>query len=282
MFPDRDWTWMRGVIRNLAYLAKPVRDKRAKIVSARELLDYGFELLARAEGEDGGSALDRALLYRDGLMIAMLAARPFRESNFAPIVIGQHLVKRGAAYWLCFEGSETKNHRPIELPVPEIFNQHIQRYCDHYRPVLFPRNRGWVDGNQETGATCDALWLSSRGNPMSANTLYACISTRTRTKFGFAITPHLFRDCAATSIAIDDPAHVRIAAKLLGHAQFKTTERSYIQARSFEASRRHQNAIETYRMTDAAYQPMAENKEALSEKRSTVEEGAKALACIEK
>ena len=29
-------------------------------------------------------------------------------------------------------------------------------------------------------------------------------------RFGHALNPHLFRDCAATSIAIEDPDHVRI------------------------------------------------------------------------
>ena len=53
---------------------------------------------------------------------------------------------------------------------------------------------------------------------------------------GRAINPHLFRDCAATSIAIDDPGHVGIACRLLGHRAASTTERYYNHARGVEAS----------------------------------------------
>ena len=251
MFPHNDWLWVRPVIQNLSYLAKPSREKRVKIVPIQELLHLGFELMTKAEGPNGGTVFNRALLYRDGLMIAMLAARPFREANFASIVIGQHLIKRGQTYWVCFSGSETKNHQPIELPLPEVLNTDIERYCSQHRLILFPRNRGWTEGSPETGATCGNLWLSSRGNPMPANTVYERLTTITRSKFGHSITPHLFRDCAATSIAIDDPAHVRIAGKLLGHSRFRTTERYYIQAQSFEASRKYQRVIATKRGKEA-------------------------------
>ena len=47
--------------------------------------------------------------------------------------------------------------------------------------------------------------------------LNAAIVGRTAAAFGHPVNPHLFRDCAATSIAIDDPQHVRIASQILGH-----------------------------------------------------------------
>jgi len=53
----------------------------------------------------------------------------------------------------------------------------------------------------------------------------------------------LFRDCAATSIAIDDPDHIGIASRLLGHRAASTTERYYNHARSVEASRLMQQHI---------------------------------------
>ena len=57
------------------------------------------------------------------------------------------------------------------------------------------------------------------------------------------IHPHLFRDAATTSIAIDDPKHIGIASRLLGHRNQSTTELYYNQARSIEASRRMQNSL---------------------------------------
>ena len=64
------------------------------------------------------------------------------------------------------------------------------------------------------------------------------------------INPHLFRDCAATTIAIEDPPHVRIASQLLGHRTFSTTEKYYNQARGLEASRIMQNHVLSLRRSE--------------------------------
>ena len=73
--------------------------------------------------------------------------------------------------------------------------------------------------------------------------MYMRITARTRDGLGRSINPHLFRDCAATSIAIDDPNHIGIASRLLGHRAASTTERHYNHARSVEASRLMQQHI---------------------------------------
>ena len=62
-------------------------------------------------------------------------------------------------------------------------------------------------------------------------------------KFGKDMSPHLFRDSAATTLAIDDPRHVRVAAAVLGHRSFTTTEKYYRQSRSIEAQKTFFNAI---------------------------------------
>ena len=49
------------------------------------------------------------------------------------------------------------------------------------------------------------------------------------------MNPHLFRDCAVTSIAINDPDHVQSAAQLLGHSSLNTTEEHYIHAQAHKA-----------------------------------------------
>ena len=74
-------------------------------------------------------------------------------------------------------------------------------------------------------------------------TIYNTICMHTENAFGRAINPHLFRDAAATTLAIADPAHVRVAAPLLGHRTFTTTERHYQQAKSFDAHRAYIDAL---------------------------------------
>jgi hypothetical protein len=48
-----------------------------------------------AERADNLAPLRRALLYRDGLIIALLAADPLRRANIAALEIGKTLVKDG-------------------------------------------------------------------------------------------------------------------------------------------------------------------------------------------
>jgi integrase len=67
------------------------------------------------------------------------------------------------------------------------------------------------------------------------------------TGLGQASNPHLFRDNAATTMAVADPGHVRLAAPLLGHRSTTTTERYYQQAQSLEGHREFQTVIDGVR-----------------------------------
>ena len=93
------------------------------------------------------------------------------------------------------------------------------------------------------GVSSDGLWLSMYGQPMTDNGIYDCVVARTSEGLGQPINPHLFRDCAVTSVAIDDPANIGIASRLLGHRTRSTTERYYNQACGVEASRLMQEAL---------------------------------------
>ena len=70
--------------------------------------------------------------------------------------------------------------------------------------------------------------------------------------FGNSINPHLFRDIAATTLAIYDPDHVTIAAPLFGHRSFATTEKYYEQANTIEATCRYQKQVRTRRRAAVA------------------------------
>lgn len=78
---------------------------------------------------------------------------------------------------------------------------------------------------------------------MTEMAIYDVIRGRTKAAFGNALNPHMFRDAAATTLAISAPERVRSAAPLLGHRTFATTERHYIQATGLDAHRRFVNAL---------------------------------------
>ena len=83
------------------------------------------------------------------------------------------------------------------------------------------------------------LWVGLTGRALLANMIEVAITRRTKAAFGAPINPHAFRDCAATTLAVEDPAHIGAAATILGHASFRTTSKHYIQANTLTASRHH-------------------------------------------
>ncbi|MDA8252036.1 MAG: hypothetical protein M0Z28_23125, partial [Rhodospirillales bacterium] len=64
---------------------------------------------------------------------------------------------------------------------------------------------------------------------------------------GERLTPHRFRDSAATFIAEEQPEHVQIIAALLGHATLRTSEMHYNQAGMLSAHRRYLEALDALR-----------------------------------
>jgi integrase/recombinase XerD len=229
MDPRQDWSWIHRMAAPIRARHRSARPKRQRLVAAGDLFDLGAALMARAEQENTECA--RAMTYRDGLIIALLAARPLRLRNLAGLVLDRTLASRGTQWWIEFPALETKTKEPIELPWPVPLVAPLETYLARHRGVLAQLRGG------STRSVGGALWISRHGSPMGRRAIYGCIKARTLEGLGRAINPHLFRDCAATTIAIEDPGHVGIAARLLGHRTASTTEKYYNQAHSVEASR---------------------------------------------
>ena len=166
-------------------------------------------------------------------MIALLAARPIRISNLALIEI--HLVQSGGLYRLVFSAEEIKIGRPLDLHCPAELTPYIDRYLEFYRPLLMARAKA--------PAPTRRMWINYAGGVMDISAIHYQIKIQTKRAFGHPINPHLFRDCAATSIAIHDPEHVRIATAILGHTRVSTTNKHYNQAQMLTAAREHNREI---------------------------------------
>jgi integrase/recombinase XerD len=118
MAPDADWDWLIQVYRSLRAQVRPVRDKLSRLKPIDELAAVGERLMDEAETAVGWSARRRAVGYRDGLMIALLAYRPVRLKNFASMRLGRHLTKVGGCWQILFAADETKSHVPYEAIAP--------------------------------------------------------------------------------------------------------------------------------------------------------------------
>jgi integrase len=235
-----DFRWLFRAAGRLEAQAVSVQNKRQKVVPTDQLVELGFKLMNHAEELVTKNAIKAAWLYRDGLMIALLALRPLRRRNFSAITLGQHLVDFGDEWMLRFEASETKQRRPIEMVFPASLVDQLRRYISQHRPLL-------AGAGSCRGTAGDALWVSRDGGPLTPHGFWQVIARRTKDEFGYVLNPHLFRDCAATTIAIDDPGHATTIAPLLGHSSMATSERSYNQARSIEAGRDYQTVLASLR-----------------------------------
>ena len=246
MAPKADWAWLRPVVSWLQRRMAPVRNKRARIVPIRDLRKLGERLMAEAEASSEPDAPATARQYRDGLLIALLAVRSLRRANFCSIEIDRHLIRTGDGYLLVFAAEEIKTRRPIEQHVPRAYVPALERYLAFWRPALMTMTGLWNSNHVRTPPG-RRLWVSHCGTALGPGGLCKLLRLRTVAEFGHEVNPHLFRDCAVTSLAEEDPDHVMIAASLLGHSTLKTAERHYIQAKGIEASRQHQRRIQALR-----------------------------------
>ena len=133
MVPGYDVSLLRHASQTLKARAKPVRDKRARYVHPMRLLQLGLDLMEGAEDQPGRRGVRRASRYRDGLIIAFLAAFGPRRRNITVMEIGVHLIKMGDIYAIRLEGHEMKGHRPYEASLPELLTPYIDRYLDDWR-----------------------------------------------------------------------------------------------------------------------------------------------------
>lgn len=172
-----------------------------------------------------------ALAFRDGLLIALLAARPLRLRSITALALGQTLIQHGEHYRILLTPDDNKTRRVLEWTVPDHLSGYLREYLDVHRARLQP------------DPPVAALWLSEQRRPLSGDAIRGIVRRHARDRLGLNLTPHMFRDVAFTSIALDDPEHVTIGMTLLGHSRIETGERHYNLARIGSAARKHATAI---------------------------------------
>jgi integrase/recombinase XerD len=105
-----------------------------------------------------------------------------------------------------------KGNKERVTPVGRTAIGAIQRYLESGRPKLV------------TPKTPANVFLSQRGGPFAASTLWSRIKRRVRrASIGRNITPHMLRHSFATHL-LENGADLRVIQELLGHANISTTE----------------------------------------------------------
>jgi integrase len=180
--------------------------------------------------------MSHAIEYRDGLIISFLALRPLRSRTFAALRIGRHLEKAGDLWELEIPAADTKTRRPLDYTISKELSARIDLHLERFRRR--------IPGSDKHSS----LWSSIQSRPMCSDAIYGAVYRRTKAAFGFGVNLHRFRSAAASFWSIHDPANVRGAKDLLGHASFRTTERHYIMTQSRLAGRALARAIDNVKL----------------------------------
>ena len=229
--PGRDLVWLGELEADLRYDARP-RPKYHRIVSSERLLVLGLELIRRGETSKHLTDLGRARLVRDGLMIALLTLCPIRLRNLAELGVGRQLRRVGDTWWVILAADETKTGRPDERPVPKIVAEAIERWVGHWRSVFHPSDK--------------AFWPSIKGGSLAYTYVGHIITETTHRELGVAVNPHLFRDCAVYTVAINAGDCMGIASGLLQHTNQRSVEKYYNKGASLDAVRRYQQILDQF------------------------------------
>jgi integrase len=225
MMPTLDLSWLK-LMKARLHSAAPLKRASGPLVTSVQILEVGQRLMDDHDPETGDRlTLAKAIRYRDGLLISLLAFLPLRRKNLAALDIDRHLIGEGRNRFIYIPAAETKTRTPIEFVVPELLLPYLDVYLRTARPRIL------------NDPKCKALWVSPRGGALRDGAIGAIVSRHTVAVLGIRLTPHETRDAAATTWALAAPGQIGISRDLLSHSDLRTTEKHYNRATGVQASR---------------------------------------------
>lgn len=229
--------WLTRLAHRLTNTAKPSRPKLPRMVRITDIVLLSDRLMDIGLGKLRNGRRSGAPIYREGLIIGLLAHRPWRRRNLADLRIGHNLFVDDFGIRITIPREETKKGIAFDGYVPKRLEQATFTYLDRVRPVLLKSgipDQGW-------------LWIGRRGRRMPADDISIRVTRTMREHFGKDLSPHLFRDCAATEVALERPELIGMTKHILGHMTLDSSQKYYNQATSFTAFSRHADVIRKLR-----------------------------------
>jgi integrase len=223
--PSANWGWIHVLANRMG---RRITRSSGPQVSSEYLFLLGVELMQAGESQffSGDKLKVRAaLLYRDGMMIAMLAAIPLRLGSLSRLRVGHELYQIGSLWAISISSEDTKTRRALEYDLSDELSRWLDSYVSCFRKHI-------PGADSHLG-----LWPGMSGKALCAAAIWARIKKRTEAGLGTGVSPHRFRHAAGTFWSVRDPENVLGAADLLGHASFGITRKHYIAAQSRIAGR---------------------------------------------
>jgi integrase len=251
--PDRDWAWLTEIAcdRDLVAYPKPRFDR---IVTSERLVEAGLGLIRAARQNPRLRRHWRAIMIRNGLMVALLAVAPIRLKNFVDLTLGTSFKRIGDRWWFVLGRRGTKSRAPDERPVPGYLNRAIATYLTYARPILLGQREFVIGEEDVNGAARDvltgSLWVGETGVALGYSRVERAIMAATRKIIGRTISPHDFRRNGATTARFRAGNEPHLASGLLHHRDRNVTE-NYNLASSFEAAQRFAELVDELRREKA-------------------------------
>lgn len=234
--PELDWTahcTLRARLKKQAGRGEQTR-KKGRILSSNVLLDAGLNL-ALVAADEARSPIWRAIHIRNGAIVALLALIPIRRRALVGLRIGQSVFVNGETATLALPASLTKSGLPWESEIPAAVMPALTRYLQDARPALLAR----------ATQLHDALWVGRKGAPLGYGAVAPAVKNSTERMLGIRVSPHLFRDAAATTMARHSSQAAALIRPVLSHSSDRTAERHYNHAKTIDAGRDYAALVAT-------------------------------------
>lgn len=204
------------------------------IPDSKVLFDWGIDLMQRAKLKSDRRLA--AVQFRDGLIIAMLAARGRRLRSMALLKIGEELTRNGQGFRVELKPWQVKTNKHDAFNLPQSLTPYMDAYLNSHRPVLL------------RDQTSTNLWISLKGKLLAEKGLQMMVNVRSKKRFGEAFGPHRFRHAIATTAPLRDPANPSIGASVLA-GSVAVIEQHYNRANQVQAVKMLERAIATIQDT---------------------------------
>jgi len=229
--PEHPADWLMHGIKQLRKEPSDRRRTAERSQHTSTIVDLGMALMNQARDPDfKRHEVNKAILYRDGLLIVFMALAVPRLSPLQVMTLGQHLVAHDDVYKISWSTKEMKEGKAYAARLDHGLSDLFRVYLEEFRPILLERKASKGQQSQ------NAVWLGRQGNQLLRKGIYAAIRARTKVAFDEPMFPHGFRHSAATSLALERPDLIRLATPLLQH-QAQSSRELYVHADEIAASR---------------------------------------------
>jgi hypothetical protein len=229
MCPAADFSWLTSPDGNDVRSLFQSEPRPIKIYHPRLTYYWGLQLMDQALRI--GNPERRAVQYRNGLLIAILAARAPRLRSIAAVRLGLQIVRHDDRFRFVFRKPDLKWKRSsLEYDLPAGLTPYIEHCLAIERSILLAGpDHGW-------------FWVGLGGARLGQRGIEGMIRRQTRKRFGEAFGPHRFRHAAGTIAPMADPKRPAAVAAMLGNSK-AVAEKAYNLGRQQEACRKYQDSF---------------------------------------